>query len=143
MSKRPADGSWDTQPKKLATPGSTKSELHAALKRGNLPFKDLREIGKRLEQFSPIGREDEIDMVIEMSDITMKKYTQPQIFVCHRCDHVKTSNMKAKYKGTEPLCGSCFDHTTRCVIPYRGLPEHQRPARCIHKVPKTYQKQFR
>jgi len=121
--------------------GMTKSELLAALKLPNQSFKDLKEIARKLEKFPPIGREGEIDGKILMTDLKLKKYDQPQVFACHRCDHTKTSNMKAKWKN-ESICGSCFDHLTRCVIPYRDLPEHQRP-KCIHKVPKTYQKQFR
>ncbi len=121
--------------------GMTKSELLAALKLPNQSFKELKEIAKKLEKFPPIGREAEIDGKILMADLKLKKYEQPQIFSCHRCDHTKTSNMKAKWRN-ENICGSCFDHLTRCVIPYRDLPEHQRP-KCIHKVPKTYQKQFR
>lgn len=123
--------------------GMTKAELQAALRLGKQSFKELREIGRRLEKFSPIGREDQLDLTIETADLVMKKYPQAQIFVCYRCDHVKTSNMKAKFKTVESICGSCYDHLTRCVIPFRGLPEHQRPARCLHKVPKTYQKQYR
>lgn len=121
--------------------GMTKSELLAALKLPNQSFKELKEIAKKLEKFPPIGREAEIDGKILMADLKLKKYEQPQIFSCHRCDHTKTSNMKAKWRN-ENICGLCFDHLTRCVIPYRDLPEHQRP-KCIHKVPKTYQKQFR
>ena len=136
--KRP----WEASQEPPNRPDLTKAELQAALKLGKQPFKQLREIGKQLEKFPPISREGEIDLVIQMSDLSMKKYEMAQIFVCHRCDHVKTSNMKAKFRG-EALCGSCFDHVTRCVIPYRDLPDHQRPQRCIHKVPKTYQKQFR
>ena len=124
------------------TAGNTKAELQAALLKQKLSFKELKEIGKELEKFSPVGRENELDIQIMLADLSMKKYPHPQIFVCYRCDHVKTSSMKAKYLGN-PICGSCFDHVTRCVIPFRELPEHQRPARCIHKVPKTYQKQFR
>ena len=123
--------------------GMTKAELQAALKLGNKSFKDLRDIAKRLERFPPISKESEIDGSMETSDLVMKKYTQPQVFCCYRCDHTKTSNMKAKYRGQESICGSCFDHLTRCVIPYKGLPDYQKPQRCIHKVPKTYQKMYR
>ena len=121
--------------------GMTKSELVAALKLPNQSFKDLKEIAKKLERFPPIGKEAQVDDKIEMADLKLKKYEHAQIFCCYRCDHTKTSNMKAKWK-EEYICGSCFDHLTRCVIPYRNLPEHQKP-KCIHKVPKTYQKQFR
>ena len=121
--------------------GMTKVELQAALKLPNQSIKELRDIAKRLDRYPPVPRE--IDHVVLLADLVMKKYNQPQFFACHRCDHTKTSNMKAKWKGEHAMCGSCFDHLTRCVIPYRDLPEHQKPKQCIHKVPKSYQKQFR
>ena len=123
--------------------GMTKGELQAALKLPNQSFKELKEIAKQLERYPPINREDEIDPFASMSDLRMKKYPQPQIFTCFRCDHTKTSNMKAKYREKELICGSCFDHLTRCVIPYKDLPAHQKPRQCIHKVPKGIQKQYR
>jgi len=125
-----------------ALEGMTKSELQASLKLPNQSFKELKEIAKKLEKFPPISRDGEVDGRIEMADLKMKKYDHPQIFSCYRCDHTKTSNMKAKWKSEYVICGACFDHLTRCVVPYRHLPEHQKP-KCIHKVPKTYQKQFR
>jgi hypothetical protein len=122
--------------------GMTKSELQAALKLPGQSLKELKDIAKRLERFPPISRESEIDDRIEMLDIKMKKYGDVQIFSCYRCDHTKISNMKAKWKGEYVICGACFDHLTRCIIPYRQLPEHQRP-KCIHKVPKQYLKEYR
>ena len=123
--------------------GMTKSELQAALKLGNQSLKELKDIAAQLERFPRISRNDQIDPFATMSDLVMKKYPQPQVFVCHRCDHARTSNMKAKFRGKEYICGSCFDHLTRCVIPYRDLPDHQRPKQCIHKTPKSIQKQYR
>ena len=121
----------------------TKIELQAALKLPNQSFKELKDIAKQLERYPPISREGDIDGFAVMADLVMKKYPAPQIFSCYRCDHTKTSNMKAKYRGKEIICGSCFDHLTRCIIPYRDLPDHQNPRQCVHKVPKTYQKQYR
>lgn len=152
--KRPVSSGWEeqsTSAKKRVIPdnanpleGMTKAELQAALHLPNQTFKDLREIAKKLERYPPISKEAEIDPSVDMADLVMKKYTQPQIFSCHRCDHTKTSNMKAKFKGGKQyICGSCFDHLTRCVIPYKGLPAHQKPEKCIHKVPRSIQKQFR
>jgi len=153
--KRDAPGGFDDQvgPKKRliaedAKPleGMTKAELQAALNLPNQSFKELREIAKKLERYPPISRESEVDASVEMADLVMKKYSQPQIFCCFRCDHTKTSNMKAKWRSSnkpQVICGSCFDHLTRCVIPYKGLPAHQKPEKCIHKVPRSIQKQFR
>ena len=156
MNKRPHGSGWDSNgggeefvKKRViidsSNPleGMTKVELQAALKLPNQSFKELRDIAKKLEKYPPISREGEVDAIVEMADLVMKKYPQPQIFCCYRCDHTKTSNMKAKFKGKETVCGSCFDHLTRCVIPYKGLPAHQKPEKCIHKVPRTIQKQFR
>jgi hypothetical protein len=158
MSKRPNEdwkvpsstSSNEPAPKKRLIPdnagpleGMTKVELQTALKMGGQSFKELKEIAKKLEKFPPVSREEQIDPFIDTADLVMKKYPQPQIFVCHRCDHVKTSNMKAKYKTKENICGSCFDHITRCIIPYKGLPEYQKPKQCIHKIPKTIQKMYR
>jgi hypothetical protein len=123
--------------------GMTKAELQAALKMSNQSFKELKEIAKQLEQYPTTSRAAGIDPFVTASELVMKKYPQPQIFTCHRCDHTKTSNMKAKFRSKENICGSCFDHLTRCVIPYRDLPDHQRPKQCVHKIPKTIQKQFR
>jgi hypothetical protein len=123
--------------------GMTKAELQAALNMGGQSFKELRDIAKKLERFPPISREDTMDGIVKADELVMKKYPQAQIFVCYRCDHVKTSKMRAKYKGKEYMCGSCFDHISRCIIPYRGLPDYQRPKQCIHKVPKTIQKMYR
>ena len=123
--------------------GMTKAELQAALKMSGQSLKELRDIAKQLEQFPRIGREAEIDPYVKDADLVMKKYPQPLVFSCYRCDHTKTSNMKAKYRGKENICGSCFDHMTRCIIPYRDLPDYQRPKQCIHKIPKTIQKQYR
>jgi hypothetical protein len=123
--------------------GMTKSELQAALKISGQSLKELKEIASQLERFPRVTRNEEIDPYVTITDLVMKKYPQPQVFSCYRCDHTKTSNMKAKYRTKENICGSCFDHLTRCVIPYRDLPDHQRPKQCVHKIPKTIQKQYR
>ena len=148
-SKRPSESTEPPVKKRFipedAAPleGMTKTELQAALRMSGQSMKDLKDIAKRLEQFPPSGRQDEIDPFVKMADLVMKKYPQAQVFSCYRCDHTRTSNMKAKYKGKEAICGSCFDHLTRCIIPYRDLPDYQRPKQCIHKIPRTIQKQYR
>jgi hypothetical protein len=123
--------------------GMTKGELQAALKMSGQSLKELKDIAAQLEKFPPISRSDEIDPFVKAAELVMKKYPQPQVFSCYRCDHTKISNMKAKFRGKENICGACFDHITRCIIPYRELPDHQRPKQCIHKIPKTIQKQYR
>ena len=123
--------------------GMTKGELQAALKMSGQSLKELKEIANQLEKFPRVSRNDEIDPFVTNADLVMKKYPQPQVFSCYRCDHTKTSNMKAKFRSKEYICGSCYDHLTRCVIPYRDLPEHQRQKQCINKIPKTIQKQYR
>lgn len=123
--------------------GMTKAELQAALLLPDQSFKELREIAKKLEQYPPVNREANVDAFVETSDLVMKKYNSPQVFTCFRCDHTKISDIKAKWRGDKFICHSCHDHLTRCVIPYKDLPDHQKPKRCIHKVPKSYQKEFR
>ncbi len=132
-------GAWD---------GMTKSELLEALKITNAnssaPFKDKNEIIKRLNKFPAVSKADQLDSQLEAADLIMKDYKpKAQAFVCYRCDKAKISTMKGRWKNDKLLCTCCFDHITRCVIPYRNVPEYQRPERCVHQVPKAYQKQYR
>jgi hypothetical protein len=126
-----------------ALAGMTKSELQAALLLPDQSFKELRDIAKKLEQYSAVNREGQIDPYITAAEIVLKKYPQPQVFSCFRCDHTKISNMKAKWRKDKLICHSCHDHLTRCIVPYKDLPDHQKPKKCIHQVPKSYQKEFR
>eukprot|EP00916_Digyalum_oweni_P023746 GHVL01039366.1.p1 GENE.GHVL01039366.1~~GHVL01039366.1.p1 ORF type:complete len:151 (+),score=16.32 GHVL01039366.1:46-453(+) len=108
-------------------------------------FKDKNSILKALRNFDPCPKFDEVDNNVETSDIVLKKYSQPQSFVCFRCDIPKMSNMKAKWQLTgnpvRNICGACFDHVTRCVIAYRGVPEHHLRTKCMHHIPKSYKRQ--
>ena len=130
-----------------------KAELIAALERGDRPFKEKNEIVKRLCQFPTVSKANDIDPLVKGEHISMKQFKTPQAFYCPRCDRAKISTMKASLITTPGMglsgskdisvCGSCYDHLTRCVIPYRGMPEYQKPEKCIHQVPRGYQKKFR
>eukprot|EP01067_Filipodium_phascolosomae_P005375 Filipodium_phascolosomae@DN3458_c0_g1_i1.p1 len=108
-------------------------------------FKEKNSILKALKNFDANPRVEEVDNAAELKDISLKKYAHPQCFICYRCDHAKMSNMKAKWKLNDnvfkSICGSCFDHVTRCVIAYRDVPEHQKPKRCIHYIPKCFKRE--
>ena len=122
-----------------------KAELLVAISEEARPFKDKNEIVKRLNVFPAIKRE-EGDGVVVLNDLSIKQLKSPVAFHCFRCDKAKISTMRGSYKmktGDKPVCHSCYDHLVRCVIPNRDLPAYQRPEKCVHQVPRGYQKVYR
>eukprot|EP01066_Platyproteum_vivax_P009158 Platyproteum_vivax@DN4001_c0_g1_i1.p1 len=107
-------------------------------------FKEKNAIMKALKNFDPNPKHEEVDNAAESKDMVLKKYAQAQCFLCYRCDHIKMSNMKCKWSspsGVHNVCGACFDHVTRCVIAFRDVPDHQKPKRCIHYIPKCFKRE--
>jgi tetratricopeptide (TPR) repeat protein len=118
----------------------SKSELISAFETSSY-FKEKNELKKILEEF-PADPLPEDDLRFTKENVTMKEWPTPQAFQCIRCDRPKISTMKGSFEGKNALCNSCHDHLTRCVIPYRNNLD-KKPERCMHQVPKGYQKQYR
>jgi tetratricopeptide (TPR) repeat protein len=130
------------KPEPLPISAMNRTQLIEALYSSG-PFKEKNEIVKRLQMYPANPLSEKIDDGIQASELVMKQYKTPQAFLCHRCDRAKISSHKVRLQEKHDLCGSCYDHLIRCVIAFRSVPEYQRPEKCIHEIPRSYQKKYR
>ncbi len=130
------------QKRKLDETEKTRAELIEELYAAG-PMKIKNELVKRLNEFPASKNFETIDSAALARDLEPLSKTGPFAFLCARCDKAKISALLGTWKKENFLCHACLDHLTRCVLPVRDLPPHLRPEKCIHQVPKGYQKLYR
>ena len=107
------------------------------------PMKVKNELIRRLNEFPSTKQSEIVDPQTLAEDLAPLSKPAPFAFLCMRCDKAKISTLLATWRKEQWLCHACYDHLSRCVVPYRDLPVHLRPEKCIHQVPRGYQKKFR